>query len=107
MPESPALTFDEICEKEPLVASLKRDCIAESDRARLSPNSYCSDPFWHGYSDESGGIRGRLERILGPARADPEPPELCSDSAYKIAHDSLYALLPACTHSPGAHPPPV
>jgi hypothetical protein len=63
MTESPTLTFEEICEKEPLVASLERDCIAESERAQRSSDAYCSDPFWHGYSGEST-LKGRPSDVV-------------------------------------------
>jgi hypothetical protein len=49
MTESPTLTFEQICEKEPLVEPLverlRLGCIEEARRARRSSDPYCSDRF--------------------------------------------------------------
>lgn len=99
MAEPPTLTFEELCAAEPLLQSLKRSCTAESRRVHGSSDPYCANAFWYGYSDPSGGVRGRLGRIIGWGRVPQEPPELCSQAAYDVAYDTLYALLPNCTHN--------
>jgi hypothetical protein len=87
------------------VERLRLGCIEETRRARRSSDPYCSDRFGYGPGG-SGGMRDDPGRLVGPGRVEPEPPELLSQCAYEVAFTSLSELLPACTHSPGAHPVP-
>jgi hypothetical protein len=80
------ITFADLCRQEQRLAELEREVRGVTD---IGGESFCANDQWY----LPGGFKSRLCRLVG---WHAEKPELRTCTAYDVASDHLYGLLPDC-----------
>ncbi len=89
IPTVPA--WDDLVRAEPRLAIL-RNAVEQVTAAEGQP--FCANAVWYGYHGNPG-IKPELVRLVG-FRAENPDPVLHPMTAYDVAYQTLYALLPDC-----------
>ena len=88
------LTFADLCRIEPrllVLAGITNTILYDSESV-----SFCANHLWFGCAGCDrckGGLKGKLIQLVGWGAVNPD---LRHQSAYDVAYDHLYCLLPPC-----------
>ena len=86
-----ALTFEDLCELEPRLATLYNEAKSINDNRRK--RSFCANRIWYAW----GGLRERMTPLVGYAvQRRGGDPRLATSRAYDVAYHSIYDALPDC-----------
>ncbi len=89
-----ALSWQRILEEEPMLKELRRELKRVKDDG--SAPSFCANAVWFGYRLNRPAERSPRDKVRALAGWSARNPTLRSQSAYTIAYEKLYALLPDC-----------
>lgn len=87
-PEQKRLTLDELIEREPRLAELRRRVQAEP-----GGRGYCANEAWYGPK----GYRREVISLVGNI-SDSDDAAMRTAAAYDTAYQTLYHMLPDCDH---------
>ena len=83
------ITFEQLCELEPRLRELEMET-----KAIQVGRDFCASEVWY----KPGGIKSHLRKLVGYEGCHSKNQMLCSDEAYHVVYQHLWAILPNCRH---------